>query len=373
MSGTSLDGIDAVLVEINGNAFTTKLQLHEFITWPIPEEIKLEIQDCFSIERSSVQLITSLNFKMGYLFAEAVKQVCNQARIPLTQLDFIASHGQTVFHIPTSFNRYTRSTLQLGEPAVIAYETRTQVVSNFRTMDMAAGGEGAPLVPYSEFLLYRSNRGRIIQNIGGIANATVIKADANLEDVIAFDTGPGNMIIDEMCKRYTGKSYDTDGQLATKGKVQPQLLDECMQHPFIRQPPPKSTGREMFGSEYVLSLLNQWRHLSIEDLLATMTMFTARSIVDNYKRFIFPTYSIQEVILGGGGAYNATLVKMIKQLLPNQQVLTQEDLGFSSAAKEAIAMVILANETLHGQPSNVIGATGAKRPVILGNITPVPF
>ncbi|SFJ49373.1 anhydro-N-acetylmuramic acid kinase [Thermoflavimicrobium dichotomicum] len=373
MSGTSLDGIDAALVEIQGSGTSTKVKLIEFVTCPFSDTIRKEIQDACSVEFSSVRLITSLNFKLGYLFAEAVKKVCEKARVDPKDLDFIGSHGQTIFHLPfPEGSDEVPSTLQIGEPAVIAYETETCVVSNFRTMDMAAGGQGAPLVPYTDFLLFRSSDGRALQNIGGIGNVTVIPKEAEFEDVFAFDTGPGNMIIDAICQRLFGKPYDEDGQIAARGQVHEPLLAECMSHPYFAEHPPKSTGRELFGEEYVSTLLAKWGFLPSEDLVATVTMFTAQSIVDSYQRFIFPQYEIEEVVVSGGGAYNRTLLKMMASLLPDCKVVTQEDLGYSSAAKEAIAFAILANETLHNQPANVPKATGAKKRVILGNITPAP-
>lgn len=373
MSGTSLDGVDAALVEIEGSGLATKVKLIHFLTLPIPDGLKREIRACCEVDRSSVKLVCSLNFKLGALFAEAVKQVCREAGVDLEELAFIGSHGQTVYHIPKSDGSFVRSTLQIGEPAVIAYETKTKVVANFRVMDMAAGGEGAPLVPYTEFLLYRSGRDRILQNIGGIGNATVIPKEATLDEVFAFDTGPGNMIIDEICQRLTGLPCDRNGEWAARGKIHKPLLERLMNHPFISAPPPKLTGREVFGAPYAEELLKEWKGLQAEDWLATVTLFTARSIAENYKRFIFPMYPEAEIIISGGGSYNPTLLRMLKECLPHHRVLTQEDLGFSSAAKEAVAFTVLANEMLHGLPGNVTGATGAERRVVLGSVTPVPY
>ncbi|GLC29684.1 anhydro-N-acetylmuramic acid kinase AnmK [Clostridium omnivorum] len=370
MSGTSLDGIDAALVEIEGFAENTEVKLIEFINEKIPEDIKEEIRNSFTLDKSSVELICSLNFKLGYLFADAVKKVCEKAEIPLERLDFIGSHGQTSFHIPRAYGSFIKSTLQIGEPAVIAYETGTTVVSNFRTMDMAAGGEGAPLVPYTEYLLYKSDKNRALQNIGGIGNVTILPKNCSLDDMHAFDTGPGNMIMDEVTKRLKGVSYDKGGEIAAAGKVNEELLEELMKIEYIKAAPPKTTGRELFGSQFVDKLLHKWGYLKAEDLIATVTAFTAKSIADNYRWFVFEKCPIDEVILGGGGSYNNTLVKMIKEYLPECKVMIQEEIGYSSDAKEAIAFAVLANETLNGSCSNVIGATGAKERVVLGNITP---
>lgn len=373
MSGTSLDGIDAALVKIEGCGKETKVELIDFINEEIPNEIKKEILDCCNIEKSNVEMICSLNFKLGYLFAKAVKKVCKKANFHIKELDFIGSHGQTIYHIPKAYNHTIKSTLQIGEPAVIAYETGTMVVSNFRTMDMAAGGEGAPLVPYTEFILYRSNKNRIIQNIGGIGNVTVIPANCNLEEMYAFDTGPGNMIIDEVTKRLKNKKYDKEGKYAAKGKVNDKLLGELMGIEYINSSPPKTTGRELFGGQFVDKLLKNNSEIDADDLIATVTMFTAKSISENYKKFIFTKNKIDEIILCGGGCYNKTLVKNIKELLPNYKVMIGEELGFSSDDKEAVAFAVLANETLNNNCSNIIGATGAGKRVLLGNITPKPI
>jgi anhydro-N-acetylmuramic acid kinase len=237
-------------------------------------------------------------------------------------------------------------------------------------MDIAAGGQGAPLVPYTEYLLYRSNKNRLLQNIGGIGNVTVIPASCNIDDIFAFDTGPGNMIIDEVVKVLKKAPYDKDGAFAKAGTINKELLKELLDIPYINMEPPKTTGRELFGKEFVDDLLKNWSFLEDVDIIATVTAFTAHSIAENYKRFIFPSYHIDEVIVGGGGSYNNTLIDMLRRLLPNCKVLIQEDLGYSSDAKEAIAFAVLANETLSGLSGNVIGATGAKERVILGNITP---
>ncbi|EJQ13111.1 anhydro-N-acetylmuramic acid kinase [Bacillus cereus] len=371
MSGTSLDGIDAALVRVNNSGVRTEIDIIEFITYPFPKDVEEEIIQSLSVDTSNVQLICSLNFKLGKLFADAVKKVCKKARLPLEQLDLIGSHGQTIYHQPIQEQNWVPSTLQIGEPSVIAYETNTTVISNFRTMDIAAGGQGAPLVPYTEYALYRSEtKGRLLQNIGGIGNVTVLPKQASLNELYAFDTGPGNMIIDEICRQLFSVEYDEGGNLAKQGKINEQLLSYCINHPYIMSPPPKTTGRELFGKQYVDILLNEFHSLSSHDILATITMFTAKSIVENYCKFIFPQVKIDEVIVGGGGSYNKTLLNMIQSLLGESiQVYTQEELGYSSGAKEAVAFALLANETYHGNASNVPNATGAKDAVILGNVS----
>ena len=218
MSGTSLDGIDIALIKIKDSGINTKLDLIGFETIPFEDDLREEIKRSLSIEKSNVELICSLNFKLGYAFSDAVKKACMNFKFDISKIDFIGSHGQTIFHIPKDFNELKKSTLQIGEPAVIAYEIGCQVVSNFRSMDMAAHGEGAPLVPFTEYLLYRCNKNRVLQNIGGIGNATIIPQNCNLNDIFAFDTGPGNMIIDEITYRLTGMPYDKGGQIALRGK-----------------------------------------------------------------------------------------------------------------------------------------------------------
>lgn len=292
------------------------------------------------------------------------------------QLDLIGSHGQTIYHQSQQDGSMIPSTLQIGEPAVIAYETNTTVISNFRTMDMAAGGQGAPLVPYSEIILYRhQTKNRLLQNIGGIGNVTVIPSKRSEKSVIAFDTGPGNMIIDEVCQRLFQLPYDQNGKIAKQGVVVEKILTFCMNHSFLKMNPPKSTGREQFGEEFVSELLKRFEKHSKENILTTVTMFTASSIVYHYKEFILPYYEIDDVILGGGGSYNDTLVEMIRYGLKEEKcaLFLQEDIGYSSEAKEAIAFAILANQTHHRNPSNVPSATGAKQSVVLGNITFPPI
>lgn len=314
----------------------------------------------YLIEASNVQLICSLNFKLGLRFANAVKKVCKQSDFPIEQLDLIGSHGQTIYHQPVQEKTIVPSTLQIGEPAVIAYETGTTVISNFRTMDMAAGGQGAPLVPYSELILYRDqNKNRLLQKIGGIGNVTVIPSRVSKQEVIAFDTGPGNMVIDEVCQRLFQYSFDKNGEIARQGSVINEMLYSCMSHSFFKTVPPKSTGREQFGEEFTDELLKRFKEHRKEDSVTTVTMFTANSIVHHYQKNISPYYHIDEVILDGGGSYNKTLVEMIKESLKEApcKVLIQEEIGYSSSAKEAIAFAVLANETYHRNPSNVPSAT----------------
>ncbi len=370
MSGTSLDGVDTVLCEISGQDESTKVKQLYFKTYDIPESLRTKIRKCCSRELIPVDLICSLNFELGYLFADSVKSLCKDANVKLEDLSFIASHGQTIFHIPKAYDDYVPSTLQIGEAAIIANECKTKVISNFRVMDMAVGGEGAPLVPYSETLLYsEENQAVALQNIGGIGNVTVLPKKGDTKKVIAFDTGPGNMMIDEAVRTFYGKKYDTDGYYARQGNLIPSLAAELKGHPYFNLEIPKTTGREMFGEHFTKSILEKYHSCEPNDLIHTFTWFTAYSIAYHYKKYLISEYGLKKCIIGGGGAYNSYLLELIRNEIPEVTVMTQEEHGFSSEAKEALAFVILGNQTYHRSPSNVPSATGAKKSVILGQIT----
>ncbi|MGY3749954.1 anhydro-N-acetylmuramic acid kinase AnmK [Vagococcus acidifermentans] len=363
MSGTSLDGIDAALVKINS---LTDYELTAFQSYPFSQDIKEKIVRCLSEETSSVSEICSLNFELAQLFGKAVTDLCRDNQLDSQDLVFVASHGQTLYHLPVGGNGLVASTLQIGESSLIAELAKTTVISDFRCRDMAVGGQGAPIVPFSEYILYNDDRvNRILQNIGGISNATVIPRQADFDDITAFDTGPGNMIIDELCRHFFQTEFDQDGQLASQGTVDHDVLSGLMRHPYFQKKPPKTTGREDFGKQFVMQLLAKYQ-LSPLDWIATATMFTAKSIAVSLMPYI---QGRTEVIIGGGGSYNKTMRRMLQELLPDAVVLTQEDLGHSSEAKEAVAMVVLGNHTYHHLPSNVPSATGANRQVILGKVT----
>lgn len=373
MSGTSLDGIDASLVEIEGYGEETKIHVINSISIPYGASMKERLLEMMNVETSDVEKLCSMNYEISYLFADAVKEVCQASGIPLEELDLIGSHGQTVYHLPRANAPFVRSTLQIGDPAIIAYETNTLVVSNFRAMDMAAGGEGAPLIPYIDWLLFKSNeKGRILQNIGGIGNCTVLKRNGQKEEMIAFDTGPGNMIIDELCRTLKHIPYDENGVLAASGTIHHDLVQEWMEHDYFKKHPPKSTGREVFGKDYTLEIIKKYPDLSAEDLIATATYFTAYSIVAAYRDFVFPKYEIDEIIISGGGGNNPTLCKMIQELLPEKKVMIIDELGISTNEKEAVGFAILAHEYIHQQKTNIPQATGANEAVLLGQMTLPP-
>jgi anhydro-N-acetylmuramic acid kinase len=369
MSGTSVDGIDACLVEITGNGIHTKTNILNYETYRYDKAMRIAILDACNPKTGTVDKVCQLNFRLGTLFANAAKAIANKSHIPITDIDIIGSHGQTIHHLP-----HLQSTLQIGEPAVIAQETGVVTVADFRTGDVAAGGQGAPLVPYLDFVLFRDERkGRALQNIGGIANVTFLPCGCGIEDVIAFDTGPGNMIIDRITALITENSaqYDEGGSLSAKGKVIDGLFSELHGHPYLSKPPPKTTGREEFGHVFADTLYKDAVKKGIKgvDILATVTAFTASTIAESYKRWILPKHTISEVILSGGGCLNNTLKNFLAQYLPPSiRICAIDEFGISSTAKEALAFAVLANETISGNPNNIPGATGAKEPVIMGKI-----
>lgn len=367
MSGTSLDGVDVALVDIYSKEDSLSVELLKFQTYDYPAELLSLLKKVINDAQVTLQEISYLNFALGELYSQCCLQLCAEASISCEELSFIASHGQTLYHQPEKQDVYTSNTFQVGESAIIAQRLQTTVVSNFREADMAAGGQGAPIVPFSEILLYRTHeKNRILQNIGGIGNLTFIKKDAQLEDVIAFDTGPGNMIIDALTKHFFNQAYDKDGSYGERGMPNRVFVEKYMNMPYFKQPFPKTTGREMFGQHFVEQILQEWS-MSPVDFIASATLFTAKSIAYHVKQLVNEQ---TELIVGGGGAYNLTLLKMLREELPASiSVITQEDLGISSDAKEAVAMAILGKYTLEAHANNVPNATGANSSVILGKIT----
>jgi len=376
MSGTSADGIDAALVEIKGDGFATRVKLITFEVYSYSESIRKKIFDLFSPETGTVDKVCHLNFVLGELFARAALRVIRKANLRPSEVDLIGSHGQTIYHIPIprkEGNLFVRSTLQIGEPSVIAERTGITAVADFRVRDVAAGGQGAPLVPYADYILFRDGkRTRAIQNIGGIGNVTLIPTGAELKDIIAFDTGPGNMIIDAVTKVITGgeKAYDVNGAIAAQGKINKRLLEELMGHPYLREKPPKTTGREEFGVQFACQIVQKAKMLGMknENLLATVTAFTAESIYHAYKNFIFPRHQVDEIIISGGGSYNPVLLELLRKKFHPVPIFIADDFGISSKAKEAMTFAVLANEAVAGNAANVPNVTGAKRAVILGKI-----
>jgi anhydro-N-acetylmuramic acid kinase len=372
MSGTSADGVDVAIVDIDPRG----LRLVAFGTVAYPALLRRRIFDLFDPRKACVADLGHLNFVLGEVFASALGRIARKNRIPLRSIDLIGSHGQTVYHDPEGRRfgrRRVRSTLQIGEPSVIAERTGITTVADFRTRDIAAGGEGAPLVPYADYFLFRHPRKtRAVQNIGGIANVTFLPAGGRREDVLAFDTGPGNMMIDRAAYHVSrGRAaYDAGGRLAARGRVNERLLAELLRHPYFRRRPPKSTGRETFGVPYADAVYRRarTRRISPRDILATLTAFTARSIAEAYLRFL-PAVP-DEVILCGGGAENRTLVRHLEDELRPARIARMDEFGLSARAKEAVSFAVLAYATIRGVANNIPSATGARRAVVLGKVVP---
>lgn len=373
MTGTSLDGIDAALVEMEGTSVETlNWRLLHSATTPHPRERREVIHR--TILGGDAAALAALHVELGEWLGAAVRTLCEEAGLPLDRLDLVGSHGQTVWHRPPTPGCRGAS-LQLGCPATIAERTGTAVVSDFRARDLAAGGQGAPLVPWVDQALFTSQvHSRALQNIGGIGNVTRLPARCNDEPVLAFDTGPGNALIDAAVSLATGgrQTFDRDGVLAAQGHVDLPLLEELLQHPFFDLAPPKSTGRELFGLPMLERLLEVVRPEGDQDwldLIATLTELTARSIADAYHRWLLPR-GLDEVVITGGGALNPTLVARIRHLLDPLPVLDGTVLGIAPTEKEALAFAVLAWAHVMGIPANLPEATGASGARILGSYTP---
>jgi anhydro-N-acetylmuramic acid kinase len=377
MSGTSVDGIDVVSVLISGAPpnLSAQLEAHHHVAYPA--YLRERILRVASGEATTSADLSELNFLLGEQYARAALDACKKWRVPAGKVALIGSHGQTVFHLGSAAHfagsRRTPSTLQIGDVSVIARRTGITTVGDFRPADMAAGGQGAPLVPFVDYLLYRDRRiGRAALNIGGIANVTVIPAAARPSDVFAFDTGPGNMVVDALVSRITrGKeTFDRDAKIALNGRTISELLARLMREPYLRKKPPKSAGREQFGQMYVRDLLawGKQHRAAPADLVRTATMFTSLSIADAFRRFVVPRAKIHELIVTGGGARNPLMIAQLAAALPGIEVVSADRFGVPVEAKEAFAFAVLAYESYHRRANNLPSATGAKRPVVLGKI-----
>jgi anhydro-N-acetylmuramic acid kinase len=395
MSGTSADGINVALVRFGSEPAPRaksssrgknprpnfELLVHE--EYPFPAPVRRAILAMMNAELARVADLARLNFLLGELYAEAVAKTARKHR---AKLNLVGCHGQTLYHqgTPQRFlGRKLAVTWQTGEAAVIASRLGVPVVSDFRPADMAAGGKGAPLVPFLDYLLYRDAKvNRIAQNIGGIANLTAIPAETSLDQRIAFDTGPGNMVIDAAMEELFRKRYDRNGKIAASGRVLDNVIAQLLHTPFFRQHPPRTAGREEFGREYVGQFLRLCQGASKPDIVATATALTAHSIADSLKRFVLPKFAPpskagrserndRQMIVSGGGAKNATLMAMLRDAVAplNISLHFSDEFGVPAETKEAVAFALLAHETWHRRPSNVPSATGAKRPAILGKIS----
>jgi anhydro-N-acetylmuramic acid kinase len=363
LSGTSADGTDAALCEIEGAGEALKLVSTTFVTTPFPRELRERI---FRLARADATELCDVDMLLGEAFAAAALEVCVAAGVSIEDVDLIGSHGQTAVHHPRS-GGHVGATLQIGEAAVIAERTGRPVVSDFRVRDVAAGGEGAPLVPLVDHLLFRKpGVRRALQNIGGIANVTLV--GERLDDLVAFDNGPGNMPLDAVARAASGgaEAFDAGGRRAARGRVDAALLAELHAHPYLSQPPPKSTGRETFGKDFIYPLLARFGDRS-DDLLATLTRFVAEAIARSYREAL--PAPPDEIYVSGGGALNPTLMSHLESLLAPLPVKTSASLGVDPEAKEAIAFAVLANETVFGHPGNLPSVTGAAGPRVLGKIS----
>ncbi len=374
MSGTSLDGVDAVLIELSGSGTKTKIKQLGFITHPFPRGLKRKLLENSTSNAGNVTNICKLNFLIAYLFADAVKELCKKSKFNLADVDLIGSHGQTIQHLPQKKNYFGHifgSTLQIGDPSVIAKLTGVLTIGDFRTGDVALGGQGAPLVPYFDYLMFHSDKNnRALLNIGGISNITVLDKKGTASSVIAFDTGSGNMLIDLLVKKYFNVDFDANGKIAFSGKINNECFNELKKRDkFIEKKIPKSTGREYYGAEFLSPLLKKFRSVPKEDLLAAVTDFTAYGIYRNYEKFIHNETEISELFVSGGGAKNTFVMNSLKNYFGNSvEVKNVNHLGVSSDAKEAICFAVLANETLAGNSSNIPRVTGALKTTILGKI-----
>ena len=367
ISGTSLDGIDICLVNIHQIKKDYTYEIEQFKSYKYRLSLINKIKEASKNDTSTVLKICSLNYEVAYAYVEAIQQFINDTSCNMVEVDFIAMHGQTIWHNPNHMDGYFSSTLQIGEPAVIAYAFNKKVISNFRTMDMAAGGSGAPLIPFVNYQLYKNqNKNIAFQNIGGIGNVCYLKKNSSPDDVIAFDTGPGNMLIDGAMQKLYHLDYDAFGNIAKKGKMITEVLDEMLEDSYLYMPYPKSTGREKYNDQYLDDLISKIKKYTPknEDVIATITAYTAYTIIKEYQLFL---PDIDEIILSGGGAHNKFLVDLLRQNLTAKIIISDQ-----IDAYEAFGFAILGHMTILNQASNLPSVTGAKKAVILGNITNPP-
>jgi anhydro-N-acetylmuramic acid kinase len=381
MSGTSVDGIDAAVIEMTsseGQGDGVKVRLLAFENTPYTEQVRSSIFELFDPTKATIDKVGRMNIWLGELYAQATLSIIAKSGLMVEQIYAVGSHGQTIYHAPEDhfvdgYNLHC--TVQIGDGAVIANRVGAACVSDFRVADMALGGQGAPLVPFTEYLLFKDmEQTLLLQNIGGIGNITVIPAGGSTDEVFAFDTGPGNMIIDGLVSElFAPMTMDIGGKIAASGKILDELLSWLKQDEYYVSSLPKSTGRERFGKPYVALILKMMRdnRWSPMDVVATVTYLTAWTIVDSYERYIAPKHAANRLLIGGGGSYNEALILHLKQLFAKYdiEVLTQEDIGGNSDAKEAIAFALLAYYTLEGLPNTIPKVTGASQSAIMGKIS----
>jgi anhydro-N-acetylmuramic acid kinase len=378
MSGTSVDGIDVALVAIAamGRGYTRHFNLLGHQHFSYPEDVREAVLSAMNAESASVAELSRLNFLLGELYAEAVSKA--QRKAGIKEIHLVGCHGQTIYHQGEAalyLGKKIACTWQTGEGAVIAARLGVPVVSDFRPADMAAGGKGAPLVPFLDYVIFRDYRlgrlGRIVQNIGGIANLTAIPANAPPEGVIAFDTGPGNMVIDQLMQMLFGKPFDRNGDVARRGKILHPVLEEMLRSPYFKRKPPKTAGREEFGQAYAQAFLRRCGRAARQDVIATATALSARSIAISIEKLVLPGARYRDYIVSGGGTKNRALMRMLSEETRRLELKLRhsDDYGFPSQAKEAIAFALLAFQSWNRLPGNVPSATGATRPAVLGKIS----
>jgi len=373
MSGTSMDGVDAVLVRLKAAPEKPAPEVLAFETVPYPEALKESLMDLAMGQQCSAEDIAILNTGVAVAFSKGFFEVCRVAGTEPGDVDFIGSHGQTVAHVSSGAEKPIAGTLQIGSPGMIAAFTGVTTIGDFRAGDIALGGQGAPLAPYVDYLMRKSPKfNRIILNIGGIANLTYLPKKSSRHDVIAFDTGPGNMVLDAAYRAlYPGDGeYDTNGDKAKKGKANIPLVEQFLSHPYFKRRPPKSAGHNEFGVNFTWEFLARARETGItkDDTLASATMLTARSIGEAIQRYVEPEGDVDQVYVSGGGLRNETLVNELREMLAPAQVHPIDELGIAAEAKEAVDFAVLARETILGRPNVIAAATGAPREIVLGVI-----
>ncbi len=364
MSGTSSDGVTFALIRTKGTYIEKKIEFLDYVDIKYPKELRRDIFSLYPGKKFDIIDIAKTRYKVMGFYINAIERLLQKAKISREEVSLISYQGPILYYNPPLC-------MELSGPSEIRDVFGIPVVSHLREQDIAAGGRGAPLSPYVDYLLFHSKtKGRIIQNIGGIANLTAIFPGSSIDEIISFDTGPGNMIIDYLINKLFEKPYDKDGEIAKSGNVSKVLLDWLMMHPYIKKNPPKTTGREAFGETFGKKVISKAKNLGIskEDTIATLTLFTVESIVLNYKKFVFPYGKIDEIILGGGGVYNKTLIGMLKERVSGIEIHTHKDYGIPNEAREALTWAILGDETFCGIPSNLPHITGARKKVLQGSI-----
>ena len=367
LSGTSIDAVDVVLTEIYGSGIESEIRILEFDSFPIDKKVRNLILRCSSEKTGNTADICKLNFIVGRLFGNKINEFLKKNKISPNEIDLTGSHGQTIFHYPVKNNQYgydSKSTMQIGDLSVIANITGVTTIGDFRTADVSVNGDGAPLVPYLDYILSRKiNCSSVFLNIGGISNITYIKRNCKLNEVIAFDTGPGNLLIDLISRKYFNKKFDKDGKIAGKGNIDSSLLEKIVtKDKFVKKPSPKSTGREYYNEEFIESIVKK-NSYDPYDLMATFNFFTAYAVNYNIKKF-----KTDKIFVSGGGANNLTLMKNLRNLFEGTDLEILNLNGINSSNKEAVLFAVLANELISGNKTNIISVTGADKNVFLGKI-----